>query len=71
MSSDELRNVGGIRGGGARRQLLKMRIREGLKRLPSNLSSSLARPLHNLVQVVNGARAQETAIEVVKTSPRG
>ena len=49
MSSDELGNVGG--GGGARGWPFERDIREGLERLPSDLSSSLARPLHDLVQV--------------------
>ena len=71
MSGDKLGNVGGSRGGGTRGQLLEREIREGLERLPSDLSSSLARAAHDIVQVVNGASAQETAVEVVKTSPRG
>ena len=71
MSGDELGNVGGSRGGGTRGRLLERGIREGLKGLPSDLSSGLARAAHDIVQVVNRARAQEMAIEVVKTSPRG
>ena len=52
MSSDELGNVGRSRGGGTRGWLLKRGIREGLKRLPGNLSSSLARPTHDLAEVI-------------------
>ena len=71
MSSDELGNVGGGRGGGSRGWLLKEGIRKGLKRHPIDLSRGLARPAQNFVEVINGASAQKMTLEVEKTSLRG